>query len=76
MGHVGSLRKTLIFFSLGITAILGFSELSVYSKVVLLKTFPQHFELCLYTANIEDVMKFYDLGHKAIETDFKYTFEI
>ena len=28
------------------------------------------------TANIEEVMKFYDLGDKAFETDFNYTFEI
>ena len=49
--------------------ILGFSELSVYTEVVLLKTFPQHFEVCLYY-NIEEVMKFYNLGDKTFETDF------
>ena len=49
LGHVGPLGKNLKkIFSLGIAEILGFSELSVYTEVVLLKTFPQHFELCLY----------------------------
>ena len=48
MGHVGPLGKTLNFMSLGIAEILGFSELSVYTEVVLLKTFLQLFELCLY----------------------------
>ena len=49
LDHVGPLGKNFNFFvSLGITEILGFSELSVYTEVVLLKTFPQHFELCLY----------------------------
>ena len=37
LGHVGPLGKNLTFFvSLGIGEILGFSELSVYTKVVLL----------------------------------------
>ena len=49
LGHVGPLRKALIFFvSLRITEMVGFSELSVYTEVVLLKTYSQHFELCLY----------------------------
>ena len=52
--------------SLRIAEIFGFSELSVHADVVLLKTFPQHFELCLY----EEVMKFYNLGDKTFETDF------
>ena len=48
LGHVGPLAKNFNFFvSLGINEILGFSELSVCTEVVLLKTFPQHFELCL-----------------------------
>ena len=78
MGHVVSLRKNINFFvSLGIAEILGFSELSVYSKVVLLKTFLQHFESYhVSTENIEEAMKFYNLGDKAFETDFKCTFEI
>ena len=69
MGHVGPLgEKPNFLISLGITEILGFSELSVYTEVVLLKTYLQHFELCLFT-NIEKVMKFYNLGDKTFETD-------
>ena len=49
LDHVGPLGKNLNYFvSLGIAEILGFAELSVYTKVFHLKTFPQHFELCLY----------------------------
>ena len=50
LGQVGPLGKNLNFFvSIEIAEILGFSELSVYyTEVVLLKAFPQHFELCLY----------------------------
>ena len=71
MGHVGPLGKNLNFFdSLGIAEILGFSELSAYTEVALLKTFPHHFELCLY-CNIEEVIKFYILGYKTFETDFR-----
>ena len=49
LNNLGPLGKNLIFLSpLGIAEILEFSELSVYTEVVLLKTFTQHFELCLY----------------------------
>ena len=62
LGHVGPLEKNLnCFVSLGIAEFLGFSELSVYTEVVLLKTFLQHFE----------VMEFYNLGDKTFETDFR-----
>ena len=60
------------FVSLGIAEILGFSGLSVYTEVFLLKTFPQHFELSLYS-NIE-VMKLCNLGDKTFQTDFNYIF--
>ena len=62
LGHTGPLgKKNLNFFvSLGITETWGLSELSVYTEVVLLKTFTQHFELCA-TPNNEEVMKFYNL---------------
>ena len=41
LGYVGLLGKNLNFFvSLGIAEFLGFSELSVYTEIVLLKTFP------------------------------------
>ena len=49
LGHVGPLGRNLNFFvSLGNAEILRFFEFSVYTEVVLFKTFPQHFELCLY----------------------------
>ena len=60
--------KPNFLISLGITESLGFSELSVYTEVVLLKTYLQHFESCLF-ANIEKVMKFYNLGDTTFETD-------
>ena len=49
LSHVGSLGKNLtLFASLGIAEILVFYEFSIYTEVVLLKTFLQHFELRLY----------------------------
>ena len=55
-------EKPDFFVSLGIIEILGFSELSVYAKIVLLKK-PFHITLdYASTANIEEVMKFYDVG--------------
>ena len=61
-------EKPNFLISLGTNEILGFSELSVYTEIVLLKTCLQHFESCLF-ANIEKVMKFYNLGDKTFETD-------
>ena len=70
MGYVGPLGKNLSFFvSLGIAEFLGFSELSVYTEIVLLKTFHNASNYAS-TANIEEVMKFYNLGNKTFETDF------
>ena len=67
MGYLGPLGKNLNFFvSLGIAEILGFSELSVYTEIVLLHNTLNY----AFTANIEEVMKFYNLGHKTFETDF------
>ena len=68
MGYVGPLGKNLNFFvSLGIAEFLGFSELSVYTEIAL----PFHNTLNYASnANIEEVMKFYNLGHKTFETDF------
>ena len=72
MPHVGQLGKNLKFFvSLGIAEILGFSELSVYAEKVQLKPFHNTLNYAS-TANIEEVMKFYNLGDKTFETDFKY----
>ena len=75
MGQVGPLGKNLNFFCppLGIAEILGFSELSVYIEVFLLKTFP-HTLNYVSTANIEEVMKFYNSGEKTFETDFNYSY--
>ena len=70
MDHVGSLGKTLILFvSLGIDKILGFSGLSGYTEVVLLKTFQKYTLNYTSTANIEEAMTFYNLGDKSFETD-------
>ena len=73
MGHVVPLGKNLKEFlsPLGISEILRFSELLVYTEavLVLLKIFPHHFEFAS-SANIEEVMKFYNLGDKTFETDF------
>ena len=68
MGNVGPLGKTSLFVSLGIAEILGFSELSMYTETVLLKIF-LHTLNYASAANIEEVMKFYNLGNKSFETD-------
>ena len=52
--------------SLGIVEISRFSKLSIHSKVVLLITFLQNYAS---TANIQEVMKFYNLGNENFETD-------
>ena len=70
MGYVGPLGKNLNFFvSLGIAEFLGFSELSVYTEIAYSKPFHNTLKYAS-TANIEEVMKFYNLGHKTFETDF------
>ena len=71
MGHlVFPWEKDLNFFvSLVITEILEFCWFSVYTEVVLLKTF--HNTWCYASmANIEEVMKFYNLGDKTLKPDF------
>ena len=71
MGYVGTLGRNLHFFvSIGIPEILGFSELSVHTEIVLLKILPYNTLNYASTANIEEVMKFYNLDHKTFETDF------
>ena len=49
---------------------LKFWDFTVYTEVVPVKNFLQHFELCLY-CKIEEVMKFYNIGDKTFETDFR-----
>ena len=51
---------------LGIVEISRFSKLSIHSKVVLLITFLNYAS----TANIQEVMKFYNLGSENFETDY------
>ena len=64
----GPLRKYLnLFVSLWIAEILGFSEFSVYTEVVLLKHFHNTLNYAS-TALTEEVMKFYNLGDKTFET--------
>ena len=49
LGYVGPLgEKTLLFVALGIAEILRFFELSIYTEVVLVKTFLQHCFYCKY----------------------------
>ena len=61
--------KILNFLSLGIAEIEEFFELSIYTEVVLLKIFLKSLNYGS-TANIEEVMKFYNPGDKTFETDF------
>ena len=73
---VGLLTEKFTFFnSPGTTKISRSLKLSVYINVVLLINFPEQFELCFYF-NIREVIKFYNLGDKTFETDFKCYDEI
>ena len=70
MGHVGPLGKILKFFvSLGIAEIFGFSELSFILKLSYSKPFHNTLNYAS-TANIEEVMKCYNLGDKTFEINF------
>ena len=67
LGHAGPLGKNLNFLSpLESLEFQVFSELSVYTEVVLLHNTLNY----ISTANIEEVMKFYNLDDKTFETDF------
>ena len=70
MGHVGPLGKSLNFLSpLGSLKVLDFLSFLLILKL----SYSKHFRNTLdyaSTANIEEVMKFYDLGNKTFETDF------
>ena len=68
---VGLLREKYTFFnSIGTTKISSTLRLFVYINVALPINFPEQFESCL-TSNISEVIKFYNLGDKTFETDFK-----
>ena len=69
---VGLLGEKFIFFfnSLGTTKISRSLRLSVCINVVLLINFPEQFNYASIS-NIREVIKFYNLGDKTFETDFK-----
>ena len=71
LGHVGPLGKNLNFFvSLRIAGIHDFLSFQFILKLF----YSKHFHNTLNyasTANIEEVMKFYNLGDKTFETDFR-----
>ena len=71
MGHVGQLGKTLIILSpLGSLKFLDFLSFLFILKLSFSKPFHDTLNYAS-TANIEEVMKFYNLSDKAFETDFK-----
>ena len=69
MGHVSPLGKNVNFFvSLGIAEMLEFSDLLFIPKLSHSKPF--HNSLTYASAgNIEEVVKFYNLGDETFETD-------
>ena len=69
LGHVGPLGKTSVFCLPWDLWISWFSELSIYTEVVLLEPFHNTLNH-VSTANIEEVMKFYNLGDNNFEKDF------
>ena len=70
LNHVGPLGKNLNFFvSFGISEILGFLSCLFILKLSHSKPFHNTLNY-VSTANIEEVLKFYNLGDKAFETDF------
>ena len=66
---LGENLNILVF--LGIAEIFGFSDLSVYTEIGLLKPFHKALNYAS-TANIEEVMKLYNPGDKTFEADFSY----
>ena len=69
MGHVGPLgKKTLIFLSpLGSLKFYDFLSFQFIMKLSYLQPFHNTLNYAS-TANIEEVMKFYNLGDKTFET--------
>ena len=67
LGHVGPLGKSLNFFvSLGISEIHDFPSFQFILKLSYSKPFRNTLNYAS-TANIEEVMKFYDPGDKTFE---------
>ena len=72
MGHVDPLEKTLLFLSpLGSLKFLDFLNFLFILKLPYSKPFHKTLNYA-FTANIQEVMKFYNLGDKTFETDFRY----
>ena len=70
MGYVGPLGKNLNFLSpLGSLNFYDFLSFLFILKLSYSKPFHNTLNYAS-TANIEEVMKFYNLGHKTFETDF------
>ena len=70
MGYVGPLVKNLHFLSpLGSLKFKDFLSFLVILQLSYSKPFHNTLNYAS-TANIEEVMKFYNLGHKPFETDF------
>ena len=77
MGHVGPLEKNLNFFvSLGITEILEFLTFLSFLFILKLSYSKPVRNILNYasTANIEELMKFYNLGDKTFETALRKLF--
>ena len=76
MGHVGPLGKNLNFLSF--LGSLKFQDcLSFLFILKLSYSNPFHNSLnYASTANMEEVMKIYNLGDKTFETDFRWTCEV
>ena len=72
MGHVGPLGKTLSFLSpLGSLKFYHFPSFLFILKLFYSKRFYNTLNYAS-TANIEEVMKFYNLGDKTFKTDFNF----
>ena len=72
MGHVGPLGKNLKFLSpLGSLKFHDFLSFLFIQKLSYLKPFHNTLNYAS-SANIEEVMKFYNLGDKTFETDFRF----
>ena len=72
MGYVGPLGKNLNFLSpLGSLNFFDFLSFLFILKLPFSKPFHNTLNYAS-TANIEEVMKFYNLAHKTFETDFSF----
>ena len=73
MGHVGPLGKNLNFLLSSLGSLKFQDFLSILFILKLSYSKPLHNTLnYACTTNIEEVMKFYNLGYKTFETDFNF----